>query len=288
MIGIYKITNQLNGKVYIGQSINIEQRWKQHKAETRRTAPLYLAFDKYGIDNFDFSVIEECPIEELDDREIYWISYYDSYNKGYNATLGGHRGLSIDPQVIYDLWDKGLSFGEICDQLSDKIHRAQIQKHLQSYSNYSKEESNRRGGIQARKKVIQNGFIVDRGIKQYSLSGEYIKSYKTEAEAGKETGINWEVIGRCLLGKQVQAGGYQWLINGEPKNLFKEKGFRFRFGVIQYTLEGEEIHRYPSVKAAAIQMNCSPKNISNCCKHKDGRVTACGFKWEYDYSYWSD
>ena len=70
MIGIYKITNKLNGKVYIGQSINIKQRWKQHRTNaTVRKENLYLAFQKYGLENFSFEVLETCQEKELDEKE---------------------------------------------------------------------------------------------------------------------------------------------------------------------------------------------------------------------------
>lgn len=98
MIGIYKITNKVNGKVYIGQSVNIANRWKQHRKtpynpnDKSYDLPLYRAIRKYSLDNFSFEVIEECTIEELDSKEIYWIKYYNSTNteKGYNLKEGGN------------------------------------------------------------------------------------------------------------------------------------------------------------------------------------------------------
>lgn len=88
--GIYKITNKINNKIYIGQSQNIFSRWAEHRYEAKTNMkPLYKAMRKYGIENFIFEIIEECEIEKLNDREVYWIKYYDSYNKGYNLTPGG-------------------------------------------------------------------------------------------------------------------------------------------------------------------------------------------------------
>lgn len=92
--GIYKITNLLNGKVYIGQSKDIYVRYNQHhkyeyKNESRADFHLYQAFKKYGLDNFSIEVVELCPQNELNDKEIYWIEYYDSFKQGYNMTAGG-------------------------------------------------------------------------------------------------------------------------------------------------------------------------------------------------------
>ena len=79
MIGIYKITNKLNGKSYIGQSTDIERRWREHHYRYwNNDNVIYMAFRKYGIENFDFSIIEECSTQELNLREEYWINYYDS------------------------------------------------------------------------------------------------------------------------------------------------------------------------------------------------------------------
>jgi group I intron endonuclease len=95
MTGIYKITNILNNQIYIGLSVDIDKRWARHRSnyidinnkEYEKT--LYRAFRKYGIENFTFEVIEECSKEELANREIYWIAYYDSFSNGYNETPGG-------------------------------------------------------------------------------------------------------------------------------------------------------------------------------------------------------
>lgn len=90
MIGIYKITNKINGKYYIGQSKNIEKRMIYHKWDSKKKDkkewPLYRDINKYGIDNFTVEVLEECSEEELNDKEFYYINKYDATNpnKGYN------------------------------------------------------------------------------------------------------------------------------------------------------------------------------------------------------------
>ena len=102
MIGIYKIENLINGKVYIGQSRNIEKRWTAHRTRPfnqnskQYDSPLYRSIRKYGIENFSFVVLEETLIEDLDNKEKYWIEYYGSNNKenGYNLTDGGNSATS--------------------------------------------------------------------------------------------------------------------------------------------------------------------------------------------------
>ena len=93
MIGIYKFTNKINGKIYIGQSIDIEHRRKEH-LRYKDESYFHRSLMKYGNNNFDFEILEECDIMQLDEKERYWISYYHSNNrdKGYNCTDGGEGG----------------------------------------------------------------------------------------------------------------------------------------------------------------------------------------------------
>ena len=95
MVGIYKIENKINNKCYIGQSVNIHKRWTKHKNTFNNPKykqynyPLYRAMRKYGIDNFDFEIIECCSKEDLSKRESFWMKYYHSCDKhfGYNQTI---------------------------------------------------------------------------------------------------------------------------------------------------------------------------------------------------------
>lgn len=92
MIGIYKITNKIDGKIYIGQSLNIEKRLKSHMNYSTNVH-LRNAIKKYGKDNFLFEVLEETDVYSINERERYWIDVYKSTNpeKGYNLTNGGER-----------------------------------------------------------------------------------------------------------------------------------------------------------------------------------------------------
>lgn len=97
--GIYKITNLINGKIYIGQSVDIEKRFSDHKYASNwknaqdYNSPIHCAFRKYGIENFSLEIIEEIPPinDELNSKEIFYISFYDSTNSsiGYNILPGG-------------------------------------------------------------------------------------------------------------------------------------------------------------------------------------------------------
>ena len=107
---IYKITNTINNKVYIGQTTKtIEKRFTQHKNNSNKEyfsqIVLYKAFNKYGIENFKCEEIEKVPNNKLDEREKYWIEFYDSYFNGYNSTLGG-RAVKLYNWDIEDIIEK--------------------------------------------------------------------------------------------------------------------------------------------------------------------------------------
>lgn len=109
--GIYLIQNNINQKCYIGKSSNIENRWKYHrenyKGNKEYNKPLYRAFRYYGINNFTFSILEEIKDyndqkDFVNNQEKFWINYYNSFNKGYNATIGGDGGITVnDPRIAY-------------------------------------------------------------------------------------------------------------------------------------------------------------------------------------------
>ena len=103
--GIYKITNKINNHAYIGQSIDIHRRWRAHRnyhLNEVEHRPLYKAFEKYGLDNFDFEIIEECEVQNLNEREQFWISYYDTFLNGYNLTEGGDGTLNATVKLTND------------------------------------------------------------------------------------------------------------------------------------------------------------------------------------------
>lgn len=91
MIGIYKLYNNITKKSYIGKSTNIEKRFIEHKNMALRGDGYYIhsSIAKYGVENFDFIVLEECEEKELNKREKYYIEMFNSFENGYNLTTGG-------------------------------------------------------------------------------------------------------------------------------------------------------------------------------------------------------
>ena len=117
MIGIYKFENLVNGKKYIGQSINIERRYKDHIVRAKNNFPsnseynsaFHKALRKYGISSFSFEILEECGKAQLNQKEIYWIKYFDSYANGYNETSGGEAqeaSVKFDEEFVKNISGK--------------------------------------------------------------------------------------------------------------------------------------------------------------------------------------
>lgn len=93
MKGIYKITDKISNKVYIGQSSNLASRFNAHISDFENGKGLKKHNPELQIENLIFEIIEICENEEvLDERERYWIKYYDSFFNGFNRTMGGKSG----------------------------------------------------------------------------------------------------------------------------------------------------------------------------------------------------
>ena len=116
MIGIYKITNLTNNKVYIGQSVNITRRLQEHKTGHNKNSSIDQAIRQEGLENFKFEIIECCNFNNLNEREKYWIQYYNSYLDGYNDTAGGAGRPKLtleEEEQIVKLYDKNFSITNI-------------------------------------------------------------------------------------------------------------------------------------------------------------------------------
>lgn len=142
---IYKVTNNLNGKVYIGKTLDssIEERFKEHIKEAKvkqYNRPFHLALNKYGAENFSLELLEEVNAINLSEREKYWIAYYHSYihdenSNGYNATRGGDGSLKYDYAKIIEYYlANEKSIVKIAEELQcapDTINRALREYNIQ-------------------------------------------------------------------------------------------------------------------------------------------------------------
>lgn len=207
---IYKITNEVNNKVYIGKTLSsIDKRFKQHKEDSQKEneeiRPLYRAMKKYGVEKFHIEKVEECPLELLSEREKYWINYFSSYTNGYNATLGGEGKQLYDYDKIVKEFLSGKLIYELANEFNccpDTICQALKLSNIDPNSNASQK---------SKKSIIAK-----------NLSGEIIQKFDSRTEAVKWLQQNNYVantvdkdnviatIGRVANGKRKSAYGLIW------------------------------------------------------------------------------
>lgn len=125
---IYKITNDVNNKVYIGQTKrSLDKRWEEHKKyalEEDSQTKFYNAIKEIGVEHFELSLIEQVDsLQERNEREKYWITFYNSFENGYNSTRGGgcFEWDGASKQELYDkiieLRLEGKTYDDICNNL---------------------------------------------------------------------------------------------------------------------------------------------------------------------------
>lgn len=224
---IYKITNQINNKCYIGQTTrNVEIRWNEHirKANTLKqneTYAIHYALAKYGIQNFTFKIIDQCPNELLDEKETYWIKFYNSFYDGYNLTKGGKTTKNTHYQnhdnLIIQLYQNECF---TCRQIADKLsmnknyigriltkynipHNENLNKNMKEFQKY---------GNSFNKKIVQcinlndNTIIQEfesiRAAARWLILNNYTKN-KSEKSVSSP-------ISRVCSGKLNKAYGFKW------------------------------------------------------------------------------
>ena len=217
---------------------------------------LYKAFEKYGIENFDFSILEELDYipELLNEREKYWINFYhtfvdDAEGGGYNLTLGGEGMSIIDHQKVIDYWNEGKSLGEISAIMGHE--QGALRHHVEQCSNYSEEESRRRGNLWMWER---RGEVVE----QYTLKGEYIATFYNLMEAERQTGISQSNIWSAVSQKSLQAGGYQWKYSKDTRKLYDvTKKTKIQNRPVVRIAKNGEIVEYQSAAEASRQTGIS-------------------------------
>ena len=132
MAYIYKITNDINQKIYGGKTERtVEERFLEHcrasKKEYCEKRPLYSAMRKYGVEHFHIELIEETNNPE--EREIYWIEKLGSFKNGYNATLGGDGKKYLDYDLVIDTYKKIKNQKEVAKYLN--VNEKTVHKILQ-------------------------------------------------------------------------------------------------------------------------------------------------------------
>ena len=281
---IYKATSKTTNKVYIGQSCqSLEKRMHQHLCRaTTNYDPnnhFHNAIRKYGFLDFEFEVIEDniTSQEVLNEKEKYWIEYYNSYYDGYNSTFGGDAGIRRDDKIITALFREGYTTKEICE-----ITGYSCGTIYESYKvNGLREENNQRKNEQTRERCSEP-------VEQYTLAGEYIKTFASATDAGKEFGNQSAISCVCRQeNSALSAYGYLFKYQNDPRNISewverynnKKQSGKPKKKIIQKNKNQEVIAIYQSAADAARSLGLTDK--SNICAAARKGKTAYGYYWEY-------
>lgn len=287
--GIYKILNIINNKVYIGSSINLYKRIKEHfytlKKDKHSNKYLQNAYNKHLIENFKVEILEEVIDKKLLlERKQYYIDFFNATNpdNGYNICpiAGNTLGQKFSAESKQKMSDKaklriGIKNSAWGLPRPDLIIRNQLRK-----------------GRKLSKEHIQK--IKDksrsRSVMQFNEYNELVNKFISLNEAAKQTKISISSIYKCCIGERKSAGLFIWVfINEENKNnIYKKVSNEFKLtkiksnrAVIQYDLNNNLINIFSSIKEAAQSLETFIGNIIRSCDDKKNKKSAKGFIWKY-------
>ena len=315
--GVYCITNLKNNKKYVGQTYDLKYRWMRHKSDLNcgrhHNKHLQSAWNKYGEDSFAYSILEYCPIEILDDREIYWIEFYNVLDSkyGYNLADGGlgcrgykHTDEEIlkmrmiqNPEPIVQLDLEGnylntfISAGEAgsylgkksiagikkcCDKDRYKKAYGYIWVYEKDYKNNAVDWDYYFAEAQNKKKSVL----------QYDLNMNFIREWDSAFQT-KEDGFVPAQVSTVCNGKNRSHNGYIFMYKDNPDLYYKAKEIRDKNNLekklskqkktLQFTMDDEFIREYTYQELTDDGFKL--ETIQSCCCGQN--KSSSGYKWKY-------
>lgn len=209
MAYIYQITNDINGKIYIGKSeFPIEKRFQEHLKEAMqersKDRPLYRAIRKYGPSHFSIALLEETINPE--EREIFWIEEKASFKFGYNATIGGDGRKYIDYDEVIKLYSLLKNQRRVAEELGISVY---------SVSNILKEKGEKIFSAQESTRMSMS-----KSVAMLTKEGEFVSKFSSYHEAAiylitnnltncqKSTAVGH--ISQVCRGKRITFAGFKW------------------------------------------------------------------------------
>lgn len=266
--GIYCIENLVNGKKYIGKSVNISKRWSEHKRALKSNQHynkhLQKAWNKYGELNFKFSVIKYCNTEEeLNNFEMYYINKFNTINSqyGYNITSGGEGAIGYHHteeikkyistiqtgRLLSENWRKNISSAH-----KDRIKNGLMPK-TEHFEKYNEEKS--------------------RPINCYDKNtGKYIETFESIQEASRKLSLEATNISKVIQRQYKYCGNYYF---SDSDILLDEWEVILKSGknpIYEIDNKMNKIGIYPNALECARQLELDPSSIVKVCRGKQSSV----------------
>lgn len=293
---IYSITNELNGKTYIGKTNNLVRRWKEHYYGKGNTAILNNAIKKYGIEHFVFDIDAQIPFDNIEELnsvlaqlEMYYISLYGTFGKGYNATAGGDgicfykhseetkeklRQLQKEKWLNPEIRNK-MAMGAVgyhhTEDARNRITQALLHR---DSSIYDRIANKLKGRIRDHEMIMKAAKKRRKPVLQYDLQGNFVKEWEG---ASCIEGFERANIEACCKGKISRSQGFIWKYKEGDNYPLKidvpSNRSSMKRAVLQYDMSNNVIGEYSTVSKAA-----EIAKMSRCklCKYlqKGGYVTS--------------
>lgn len=250
--GIYQIQNKINGKIYVGQAKNITDRFSQHKCKAKKPSDpgyhsaIHEAFRKYGSDAFVLSILEECSVDKLDEREKFWIARLNSMApNGYNLHPGGQKLRRIEKFCV----DCGRP---ITNKAKERCKECSV-----------KHQSKNLDMKEVAKLVYENHGFEGAG-KALGVSGKAVSKWF------QKRGLPFHA--KEVISWYVEKSGIEL-----PKKKIRKPLSEMGKKVVQCDLDGNEIKTFTSIREAARESGFSNSNIHNALR---GTGISHGFLWK--------
>ena len=220
MAYIYCITNQINGKKYVGKTTySVTKRFQEHCKDCKKLRcekrPLYDAMNKYGVENFIIEQLLECDELELNSYEVLFIEQLNTYHNGYNATKGGDGSILFDYKQIVELYQSGLSVKEVAtevqccvDTIRKVLHLYNIDLSKRSHEYQLKPDY--KGPIRKPKRVIQLNKETNQEVQEFQSIADASHWLVDNGYAKKYSGGVRQKIQYCAEGKLKTAYKFKW------------------------------------------------------------------------------
>ena len=199
MIGIYKITNP-KGKIYIGQSINIDRRFKEYKKiQCSQSIKLYNSFQKYGVENHIFEILENCNTDQLNEKEEFYIKFFNSHIKGLNIKLASKPSWTGKKRPEHSIFLKENGCGLSYERTQE--HKDNLSTMMKEVWNNKKEEIG--------KKITQGK--KGKGLKPIICDTLFGMEFANRKEAAEYLGVDKGKITLVLQGKIPHTQGFHFI-----------------------------------------------------------------------------